>query len=93
VNISPVEVDNVLNQMPQIAEAASAGVPDPIYGEEVAAFVVLRAGESLTEEDVFTFCRPRLAQPKTPKKIVFCAALPKTERGKLDRKSLSKLVP
>jgi long-chain acyl-CoA synthetase len=89
VNISPVEVDNVLNQMPEIAEAASAGVPDPIYGEEVAAFVVVRAGARLSEEDVLAFCRPRLAQPKTPKKVVFCAALPKTERGKLDRKALA----
>ncbi len=92
VNISPVEVDNVLNQMPEIAEAASAGIPDAIYGEEVAAFVVVRAGAHLSEEDVLAFCRPRLAQPKTPKRVVFCMALPKTERGKLDRKSLAKLV-
>jgi long-chain acyl-CoA synthetase len=89
VNISPVEVDNVLNQMSEIAEAACVGVPDSIYGEEVAAVVVCRAGTSLSAEQVIAYCQARLAGPKVPKQVHFRDSLPKTERGKLDRKALA----
>jgi acyl-coenzyme A synthetase/AMP-(fatty) acid ligase len=89
VNISPLEIDNVLLQIPGIAEAATVGVPDRIYGEEVAAFVVLKPGERLTADAILTHCAQRLSPFKAPKHIAFADALPKTERGKLDRKALA----
>lgn len=89
VNISPLEIDGVLLQMPGIAEAATIGVPDRIYGEEVVSYVVLGAGAAPDETEIRAFAGQRLAAFKTPKKIVFSAGLPKTERGKLDRKALA----
>jgi long-chain acyl-CoA synthetase len=88
VNISPLEIDNLLLQMPGIAEAATIGVPDRVYGEEVVSYVVLAPGATLAASDILQFCAERIAAFKAPKQIVLCAELPKTERGKLDRKAL-----
>jgi acyl-coenzyme A synthetase/AMP-(fatty) acid ligase len=89
VNISPVEIDSVLLELPGVAEAATIGVPDPIYGEEVASVVVLNPGAALAEADILAFCAARLPAAKAPKRIAFAASLPKTERGKLDRKAVA----
>jgi acyl-coenzyme A synthetase/AMP-(fatty) acid ligase len=89
VNISPLEIDGVLLQLPEIAEAATIGIPDRIYGEEVASYVVLAAGSALTEAAIIAFVGQKLAAFKTPKKIYFSTGLPKTERGKLDRKAIA----
>ena len=89
VNISPVEIDNILSRHPDIADAAACGVPDKVYGEEVIAYVVARPGSPLTAEAVITHCGEFLAPFKTPKQVIFTAALPKSERGKLDRKALT----
>jgi len=89
VNVSPVEVDNVLARHPEIEDAAAVGVPDPIYGEEVVAYVVPRAGSALTPDDVIAHCAGALALFKRPKQVYFTDALPKNERGKLDRKALA----
>jgi len=88
VNISPLEIDNVLLELPGIAEAATIGVPDKIYGEEVVSVVVLKPGEALAAADILAFCAARIPAFKAPKQIVFRTGLPKTERGKLDRKVL-----
>lgn len=88
VNISPLEIDNLLLQMPGVVEAATIGVPDRIYGEEVVSYVVLAPDARLAASDVLQFCAARTAAFKAPKQIVLCADLPKTERGKLDRKAL-----
>jgi acyl-CoA synthetase (AMP-forming)/AMP-acid ligase II len=88
VNISPLEIDNVLLELPGVAEAATVGAPDPIYGEEVVSAVVLEPGAALSEADILAFCAGRLPAFKAPKRIRFRAALPTTERGKLDRKAL-----
>jgi long-chain acyl-CoA synthetase len=88
VNISPVEIDSILMQRPEVIEAATVGVPDDIYGEEVVAYVVLRAGSGLGADDILRHCNAALPAFKAPKKIVLTDALPKTERGKLDRKAL-----
>jgi acyl-coenzyme A synthetase/AMP-(fatty) acid ligase len=90
VNISPLEIDNVLLQMPGVAEAATIGVPDRIYGEEVVSYVVLAPGAGLAASDILRFCAERIAAFKAPKQILLCADLPKTERGKLDRKALGR---
>jgi len=88
VNISPVEIDFVLMQRPEVAEAATVGVPDRLYGEEVVAYVVLRPGAAIGADDILRHCSAVLPTFKAPKQIVLSEALPKTERGKLDRKAL-----
>ena len=88
VNIAPVEIDNILLEMPEIAEAATIGVPDKIYGEAVVVYVAARAGVALTVDAVAAHCAKRLTEFKRPLQIVFRTALPKTERGKMDRVAL-----
>jgi acyl-CoA synthetase (AMP-forming)/AMP-acid ligase II len=87
--ISPLEIDACLMQCADVIEAATVGVPDPIYGEEVVSYVVPRPGAALDGEAVLRHCAAALPAFKAPKRIVLADALPKTERGKLDRKALA----
>jgi acyl-CoA synthetase (AMP-forming)/AMP-acid ligase II len=86
--ISPVEIDAYLMQCADVIEAATVGVPDPIYGEEVVSYVVARPGAALDTAAVLRLCAAALPAFKAPKQIMLATALPKTERGKLDRKAL-----
>ena len=88
VNISPVEIDSLLMQRPEVVEAATVGVPDRIYGEEVVSYVVLRPGATIKPDEILRYCRGVLSAFKAPKQILFTNELPKNERGKLDRKAL-----
>jgi long-chain acyl-CoA synthetase len=88
MNISPVEVDAVLLAHPGLADAASLGIPDPVYGEEVIAFAVRRSGAQDDEASILTWCAGKLPVPKRPKRIVFVPELPKSDRGKVLRDSL-----
>jgi acyl-coenzyme A synthetase/AMP-(fatty) acid ligase len=88
VNISPVEIDSLLMQRPELIEVATVGVPDAIYGEEVVSYVVARAGLRVDVDELLHYCNSLLPPFKAPKAIVLSASLPKTERGKLDRKAL-----
>ena len=88
VNISPLEIDGVLMQRADVIEACTVGVPDKVYGEEVVAYVVLRPGSAVAAADILRHCAAALPAFKTPKQIVLSDELPKTERGKLDRKAL-----
>ncbi len=87
--ISPVEIDACLMAHGDVIEAATVGVPDAIYGEEVVSYVVARPGVKLDADEVLQFCSAVLPAFKAPKRIVLADALPKTERGKLDRKALA----
>ena len=69
-------------------EVAVIGAPHELLGEAIQAFVVKAHEAALTPHDVEAHCRQRLPAFKTPKQIVLSAELPKTERGKLDRKAL-----
>ncbi len=89
-NIYPREIDEVLYQHPAVAAAAAIGVPDPLYGEEVAAFVVLKEGREATEEEIHSFCRERLADYKCPKTIRIVSEIPKGPTGKLLKRELAK---
>ena len=91
VKIAPLEIDGVLHSVPGVAEAAAVGVPHPIYGEEVVAFVAAAPGTALTAENVLSHCRRTLPEFKTPKSAVLLTELPKNARGKLDRKALAEL--
>jgi acyl-coenzyme A synthetase/AMP-(fatty) acid ligase len=88
--ISPVEIDSYLMQRPDVIEAATVGVPDAIYGEEVVSYVVPRPGTAVDADELLRYCAKVLPAFKAPKRIVISSSsLPKTERGKLDRKALA----
>jgi O-succinylbenzoate-CoA ligase len=88
-NIYPREIDDLLYTHPAVAAAAVVGIPDDLYGEEVAAFVVLK--EDLTQDALIDFCRQHLADYKCPKKIYFVDDIPKGPTGKLLKRDLAKL--
>ncbi len=90
-NIYPREIDEVLYQHPAVAAAATVGVPDPLYGEEVAAFVVLKGGMKASDDELVVYCRERLADYKCPKTIRFIAEIPKGPTGKLLKRELARL--
>lgn len=85
VNIAPLEIDAVLTQYEAVAEAVTFGVPDPIYGEEIASFVSVKPGRSLTPTELSTHCAALLPDAKCPKHIAIVDDIPKNDRGKIDR--------
>ena len=87
--VSPVEIDSCLMQRAEVIEAATVGVPDAIYGEEVVSYVVGRPGSKVDAEELLSYCSSVLPAFKAPKRIVISASLPKNERGKLDRRALA----
>jgi long-chain acyl-CoA synthetase len=93
-NISPQEVEEALYQHPAVLEVGVVGKPDPVYGELVVAFVALRQGASVNEDELQAFARERLADYKAPEQIHFLPELPKGLTGKVDRRTLKeKLRP
>jgi long-chain acyl-CoA synthetase len=82
-SVVPAEVEAVLLTHPAVAEAAVVGVPHTDLGEEVAAFVTLRAGTSVEAATLIAHCRERLAGYKYPRRVTFLATLPKSATGKV----------
>jgi long-chain acyl-CoA synthetase len=89
-NIYPREIDEVLYEHPAVAAAATIGVPDPLYGEDVVAFIVLKNGAKVTEEELITYCKSKLADYKCPKTVRFVEDIPKGPTGKLLKRELAK---
>jgi acyl-CoA synthetase (AMP-forming)/AMP-acid ligase II len=89
-NIMPGEVESVLFAHPDVAEAAVAGIPHPVLGEDVAAWVVLRGDGTASVESLRAFLLERLARYKVPRRIIFVDALPRNEAGKVLK---SQLIP
>lgn len=87
--ISPLEVDAVLLANPAVAEAVSFGAPDPMYGEEVHAVVILKPGQVATSADIMAFCKERLAAFKVPKVIHISNDMPRTATGKIQRRIIA----
>lgn len=87
-NVYPVEIEEVLYEIPEILEAAVVGVPHEIYGEVPKAFIVLKEGKSLTEEDVYSHCKKKLAKYKWPAEITFLSTLPRNASGKVLKHTL-----
>ncbi|MDI6726604.1 MAG: AMP-binding protein [Smithellaceae bacterium] len=87
-NIYPKEIENVLHQHPGVLEAGVIGIPDPIYGEAVKAFVTLKIPGAVSEEDLLAFCGEHLPSLKRPKNIQLLDALPKSAVGKVLRREL-----
>ena len=88
-NIYPREIDEVLYQHPAVAAAAVVGIPDDLYGEDVAAFIVLKEGATASEEEVVSFCRQQLADYKCAKIVRFVKEIPKGPTGKLLKRELA----
>jgi long-chain acyl-CoA synthetase len=84
----PREVEEALTAHPKVMEAGVAGIPDPYRGETVKAWIVLKPGETVTEEELKAFCKERLAAYKVPTHYEFRNELPKTTVGKILRREL-----
>ena len=84
-NVSSIEVEDVVFSHPAVAEVAVIGVPDEKWGEKVIALVVLADGASATEAEIIAHCRTRIAGYKTPKRIEFRDAIPRTATGKIQK--------
>lgn len=84
----PREVEEVISDHPKVLEVGVAGIPDPYRGETVKAWVVVKPGESLSEEEVKEWCKDRLAKFKVPTHVEFRGELPKTTVGKILRREL-----
>src|SRR5690606_4172894 len=91
-NVYPREVDEVLFNHPKIREAATVGKRDPRLGESLVAFVVLNAGETMTEDEFFAYCKEQMVKYKRPVEVRFVDSLPKTRTNKLDRPALRTLL-
>ena len=84
-NIFPREIEDFIFTHPGVAEVAVFGVPDQFYGEQVAAWIELHSGESVTEEEIREFCKHKIAHFKIPKYIHFVEKFPMTVTGKLQK--------
>ncbi|MFJ6209258.1 AMP-binding protein [Lysinibacillus sp. NPDC092081] len=84
-NVSPREIEEFLYTHPKIADVQVAGVPDPVYGEEAAAWIILREGEQTTEEEIRDYCRDKISRHKIPRHIFFIDDYPMTASGKVQK--------
>lgn len=87
-NVYPAEVENVIYQHPAVAEAAVIGVPHPKWQEVGKAIIVVKRGQTLTEDEVIQFCQGKLARFKIPKSVDFVELLPRNAAGKVLKREL-----
>lgn len=87
-NIYPIEVEEVLYQVPEILEAAVIGLPHEVYGEVPKAFVVLKEGKEISEEQILDYCKTQLAKYKVPFEVEFIDELPRNASGKVLKHTL-----
>ena len=86
-NIYPDQVEEIIEQIDTVIEAAVIGVEDPVYGEKPRAYVVKDSHSSLTKEDILKYCKDRLASYKIPE-VYFTDKLPKNQLGKVLKREL-----
>jgi long-chain acyl-CoA synthetase len=87
-NIYPIEIENLLYEYPKIMEASVVGIPDERMGEIPKAYVVLKSGETATEQEIMNYVKERLAAYKKLRAVAFLDALPKGPTGKILRRAL-----
>jgi fatty-acyl-CoA synthase len=90
-NVFPAEVEDLLSDQPAVLEAAVIGVEDEAFGQRLKAFVVLREGASLSEDDVKTLVRDQLARHKVPREVVFLDEIPRNPTGKILKRVLREM--
>jgi amino acid adenylation domain-containing protein len=86
--VSPKEIESILCELDEVAEAAVIGVPDDIFGQAIKAFIVAKDGNKLTEDQVMKYCVQNLEPFMVPKYIEYRDSLPKSSNGKIDKKQL-----
>ncbi len=91
-NIYPREIEDFLFSHPKIAAVAVFGVPDEFYGEDVACWIELHQGESATAEEIFTFCKDKIAHFKIPRHIRFVDSFPLTVTGKVQKFKMREIM-
>jgi len=84
-NVYPREIEEFLFTHAAVEQAAVVGVPDPKYGEEICAWIKLKAGHTATADDIRCFCKAQLAHYKVPKYVKFVDAFPQTVTGKIQK--------
>ena len=88
MNVYPRDVEEPLYQHPKVKEAVAVGLPDERWGEAVKVYIVLRDGETATEQEIIDYCHARMARYKVPKFVEFRTELPKSLVGKVLRREL-----
>jgi fatty-acyl-CoA synthase len=91
-NIYPREIEDLLFTHPKVKEAAVFGVPDSFFGEEVAAWIQLLPGQSMTTDEVRQFCKDKIAHFKIPRHIRFTKEFPMTVTGKVQKFRMRELT-
>ncbi|MFC1859642.1 class I adenylate-forming enzyme family protein, partial [Thermodesulfobacteriota bacterium] len=89
-NVYPAEIEEVVTRLPQVSEIAVIGVPHAEWGEEVKAIIVLKEGETISEQEVLDFCKENLAGYKRPRSVEFVDDFPRTATGKVLKRILRK---
>jgi fatty-acyl-CoA synthase len=87
-NVYPAEIEQVIYQLPSVAEAAVIGIPDERWGECGMAIVVIKVGENLTSDEIIAQCAKNLARFKVPKSVTFIESLPRNAAGKVLKRDL-----
>ena len=87
-NVFPREIDELIYQHPKVKEGISIGIPDPVKGERIKVYVVLKDGETATQEEFITYFKERLTPYKVPSEVEFRTELPKSMIGKILRRAL-----
>jgi fatty-acyl-CoA synthase len=90
-NVYPGEVEELLAQHPNIADAAVIGVEDADFGQRLKAFVVTSGGAELSEDEVKGYVKERLARYKVPREVAFLDELPRNATGKVVKRELKDL--
>lgn len=85
-NIYPKEVEDCIASLKQdVKQVCVLGMPDPVWGEQVTACIVLKEGSKLTEDDIVAWCKQHIASYKKPRKVIFFSQLPENANGKVSR--------
>jgi acyl-CoA synthetase (AMP-forming)/AMP-acid ligase II len=87
--VAPKEIESVLYAIPGVEEVAVIGVPDEVLGEAAKAYVVFAEGAEIGERELRRFCQERLESFKVPKHFELASSLPRTNHGKIDKRSLA----
>jgi fatty-acyl-CoA synthase len=90
-NVYPAEVENVIYQLPQIAEVGVIGVDSEKWGETGKAYIALKPDQKITAEEVIDHCLKNLAKYKIPESVEFIEALPRNATGKVLKRSLREI--
>ncbi|HEX2936195.1 MAG TPA: AMP-binding protein [Bacteroidales bacterium] len=89
--VSPVEIENIIHQIPGVKEAAIMGTPDEILGESIVAFITNHESAELSDSDIRRECALQLEAFMVPQKVIFIPEMPKSPNGKIDKKELKKI--